>query len=83
MGVSEKGKGKARRQAKIAKKYSWWEHLILQIKRAKVQSDEEEKEGRKEEMEERVMGKRGGGTERKRRRKRNLDKTKKNTIVIG
>ena len=83
MGVSEKGKGKARRQAKIANKCSWWEHLILQIKRAKVQSDEEEKEGRKEEMEERVMGKRGGGIERKRRRKRNLDKTKKNTIVIG
>lgn len=82
MGVSEKGKGKARRQAKIAKKYSWWEHLILQIKRAKVQSDEDGKEGRREEMEERVTGKRGE-VWRERRRKRNLDKTKKNTIVIG
>lgn len=57
--------------------------MILQIKRAKVQSDEEGKEGRKEEMEERVMGKKGGGIERKRRRKRNLDKTKKNKIVIS
>ena len=56
--------------------------MILQIKRAKVQSDEDGKEGRREEMEERVTGKRGE-VWRERRRKRNLDKTKKNTIVIG
>ena len=47
MGISEKEKEKARRQAKKVKKYSWWEHLILQIKRAKFQSGEEGKEGKK------------------------------------
>lgn len=39
--------------------------MILQIKRAKFQSDEEGKEG-KNEMEERVMGERGRRSERER-----------------